>query len=215
MDIKTARAFLLDQVPLRDQLLFPPVFKSAYAAVNSLVADTPFLKVPSATFNRGRLLTWAVDHAIEGLIQSGRWNVDYRWASFGSPHPTGQYLEIRPSLSRITVSQIRDPRQQPRDTRFRENARVFNSPLLFAEMEQDRVTGRPSLLLCHGHHDLNFIQFGIPNAKSKYGYIFRTGNLLSMPQDVTPQVPPAEDTSFKDALTLKEQIAKWLKDHGG
>ena len=215
MDVKTARAFLVDQVPPKDQVLLPSVFRSAYAVVRVTVKDTQFLKVPSATFNRGRLITWAVDHAVENLIRSGKWNVDYRWALFGEPHPTGKYLEILPPQSRITISQVVDQRRQPRNVKFRENARLFNGPLLFQEMEDDRVAGRPALLLCHGYQELKFIQFGIPSVRSRYGYICRTDNLLDLPQDVTLSGPPVEDTSFRDTITLKEQITKWLTDHGG
>ena len=215
MDIAGTKAFLVDQVPLKHQVLLPPVFRSAYAAVRDIVKKIPFLRVPSATFNRGRLITWAVDHAVENLIRSGRWNVDYRWASFGGPNPTGKYLEILPPQSRIIISQVANPRCQPRDVKFRENARLFNGPLLFPEMEEDGVTGRPAILLFHGHQELGFIHLGIPNAMSRYGYISRTGNLLDLPQDVTHPGPPVEDTSFKDTITLKEQIAKWLRDHGG
>ena len=51
---------------------------------------------------------WApgLDHAIENLIQSGRWNVDYRWTSFGEPTPTGKYLEILPPRNREGVRKI-------------------------------------------------------------------------------------------------------------
>ena len=136
-----------------------------------------------------------------------------------------------------------NPRCQPRDVKFRENARLFNDPFLFPEMEEDRVTGRPAILisrlprkrrlfndpflfpeivtgrpailLFHGYQELGFIHLGIPNSKSGYNYILRTGNLLELPQDVTHPGPPVEDTSFKDTITLKEQIAKWLRDHGG
>ena len=214
MDIAGIKAFLVDQVSPKHQVLLPPVFGSAYAAVRATVKDTPFLSVQSATFNRGRLITWAVDHAVENLIRSGKWNVDYRWASFGKPNPTGKYLEILPPQSRITISQVANPRLQPRDVKFRDNARLYNYPLLFPEMEEDCVTGRPAILLFHGHQDLRFIHLGIPDAKSRYSYICRTGNLLDLPHDVTHPGPPVEDTSFKDTITLKEQIAKWLRDHG-
>ena len=166
MDIAGKKAFLVDQVPPKHQVLLPPVFRSAYAAVRAIVRDTPFLSVPSAKFNRGRLITWVVDHAVEKLIQSGRWNVDYRWASFGNPNPTGKYLEILPPQSRITISQVANPQLQPRDVKFRENARLFNGPLLFPEMGEDRVTGRPSILLFHGYRELGFIHLGIPTRRA-------------------------------------------------
>jgi hypothetical protein len=217
MDTGAALAFLKDQVPVRQQVLLPTVFKSAYIAVASLVKDVPFLKVPSATFNRGRMVTWAVDHAVENHIKSGQWNVEYRWVSFGSPKPTGKYLEILPPESRMTISQVADPRKQPRDVAFRANARLFNSPFLFDDMEADRnvITGRPALLLAHGHQDLSFLHIGMPHADGKYGFICRTQNLLTLPQEVQQPGPPVEDTSFKDTMTLKDQIAKWLRDNKG
>lgn len=214
MDTAAASAFLRDQIPVSQQILLPPVFKAAYSAVESLVKDTPFLKVPSATFNRGRVITWAVDHAVENLIKSGQWSVDYRWVAFGSPKPTGKYIEILLPESRITISQVADPSKQPRNVHFRENARLFNTPFLFEEMDEERViTGRPSFLLVHGHQDLNFLHFGFPHAVRKYGYICRTINLLTLPQEVPQPGPPAEDTSWQDTMTLKNQIQKWLKDN--
>lgn len=217
-DTAKALAFLRDQVPVRQQVILPTVFRSAYSAVAMLVKDSPFLKVPSATFNRGRMVTWAVDHAVESLIKSGGWNVEHRWVAFGSPKPTGKYLEILLPESRLTISQVADPRKQPRNVVFRENARAFNSPFLFVEMEDDkpRITGRPSILLVHGHQDLNFLQLGIPNANQRYGYICRTVNLLTLPQEVVQPGPPVEDTSFQeDTMTLKDEIAKWLRDNKG
>ncbi|HLG54443.1 MAG TPA: hypothetical protein VI485_03870 [Vicinamibacterales bacterium] len=215
MDTPAALAFLSDQIPVKHQVLLPPVFRSAYNAVNALANDTPFLKVPSAIFNRGRMVTWAVDYAIENLIQSGRWNVDYRWATFGSPKVTGKYIEIILPQSRMMISQISDPTRQPRNVGFRENARVFNSPFLFKEMDEDRITGRPSFLLVHGHQELSFLHIGIPHATRRYGYICTSTNLLNLPHEVVAPGPPAEDTSFNDTMTLKDQIERWLKDHGG
>jgi hypothetical protein len=217
MDVEGARAFLNDQFPIRQQIMLPPVFRAAYAAVELLAKDSPFLKVPSATFNRGRLVTWAVDHGVENLIKSGQWNVDYRWRTFGAPKPTGSYLEIRFSHSVMTISQVADPTRQPRDVVFRENARLFNSPLLpFEELQTEpRVLGLPGLLLIHGHQDLSFLHGAMPHAERKRRYICRTPNLLTLPYEVTQTGPPTEDTSFNDTMTLKEEIAKWLRDRRG
>ena len=217
MDVSAALEFLNDQFPVRQQVLLPPAFKAAYTAVADLVRDTPFLKVPSATFNLGRILTWAVDHAVEHLIQSGQWNVDYRWQTFGSPTATGSYVEIRFSHSKMTISQIADSSQQPRNVHFRENARLFNSPLLpFAELKDvHSVTGRPSLLLIHGHRQLSFLHAAMPHAVRRHAYICKTPNLLTLPQEVVQTGPPVEDTTFRNTLTLKAQIEKWLRDNEG
>jgi hypothetical protein len=217
MDVTAAHEFLNDQFPVRDRALLPPAFKAAYSAVAAVVRDTPFLNVPSAAFNRGRLLTWAVDHAVEGLIKAGRWNVDYRWRTFGAPKPTGAYIEILLAHSKMTISQVADPSQQPRNVQFRENARLFNSPLLpFDELrDESRVTGRPSLLLIHGHQDLTFIYGAMPHAVRQKAFICRTSNILALPQEVAPTGPPVEDTTFRDTLTLKTEIEKWLRDNNG
>lgn len=214
MDTAAARAFLTDQIPVRSQVLLPPVFKAAQQAVAILANDVPFLRVPSAKFNRGRLISWAVDLGVEQLIKSGSWNVEYRWSTFGAPKPTGSYLEILPSHSRITISQIADASKQPRNVQFRENARLVNKTFLFEEMREEiEITGRPSFLLVY-NSNLSFMHFAMPHATRKYGYIYKTSNLLSLPQAVPQPGPPVEDTSFEDTMTLKEQIAKWLKDNG-
>ncbi len=219
MDVSSAREFLKDQFPVRQQVLLPPVVKAAYSAVADLVHDTPFLQIPSATYNRGRMLTWAVDHAVENLIRSGRWNVDYRWRTFGSPKATGSYLEIRFSHSKMTISQIADSSVQPRNVHFRENARLFNSPLLpFEELKNESpvtVTGRPSLLLIHGYQELSFLHAAMPHAVRRRAYICKTANLLTLPQEVTQTGPPVEDTTFRNTITLKTQIEKWLRDNEG
>ena len=217
MDVSAALEFLKDQFPIHQQVLLPPVVKAAYTAVADLVRDTPFLRVPSATFNLGRVLTWAVDHAVENLIQSGQWEVDYRWRTFGSPQATGSYIEIRFSHSKMTISQTPDSSRQPRNVHFRENARLFNSPLLpFAELKNERsVTGRPSLLLIHGHKELSFLHVAMPHAVRRHVYICKTANLLTLPQEVIQTGPPVEDTTFRNTLTLKAQIEKWLRDNAG
>ena len=219
MDVSAAREFLKDQFPVRQQVLLPPVLKAAYSAVADLVRDTPFLQIHSATYNRGRMLTWAVDHAVENLIRSDRWNVDYRWRTFGSPKATGSYLEIRFSHSKMTISQIADSSVQPRSVYFRENARLFNNPLLpFEDLKNESsvtVTGRPSLLLIHGHQKLSFLHVAMPHAVRRRAYICKTTNLLTLPQEVTQTGPPVEDTTFRNTLTLKTQIEMWLRDNEG
>ena len=218
MDSAAASAFLNDQIPVKQQVLLPPAFRSAYAAVKELVNDVPFLKVGSAEFNVGRLRTWAVDHAVENLIKSGQWNVDHRWRTFGNPKPTGKYLEILLSHSKMTISQVADPKKQPRNVRFRENARLFNHPFLpFEDLKADaEISGRPAFLMLHGHQDLDFLHAAMPYATRRYGYICRTANLLTLPYEVTQKGPAPEDTSFKEStIQLKDQIAKWLKDNHG
>src|SRR6185295_3733135 len=45
-----------NQVPIRHRILFPPVFKNAYAAAEAIAKAEPVLQEPSAEDNRGRLI---------------------------------------------------------------------------------------------------------------------------------------------------------------
>jgi hypothetical protein len=164
MDFVTAEQFLLNQIPIRHRILFPPVFKSAYAAVETIVKAEPVLQEPSAEDNRGRIVSWAVDRGFRRLIESGTWPVDYRWAFFAKP--TGRYLQVRLSHSLLSISQVADPTIQPRDVVFRQNARINNREPYFALPEFDdtrAVAGLPSFLLIHGYQELAFAHIGVPH----------------------------------------------------
>jgi hypothetical protein len=211
-----AEAFLLDQVPLHLRPVIPATLKLAYAAASVLINGEPILQVPSARDNRGRIIQWAVDLGFERVCSSGEWPFECRWRPFQKP--TGRYLEIRPSHSVITISQVADPKKQPRDVRFRANKRLATQGWLRnlprADGPEDPA-GIPHILLAHGHQGLNFVHLGIPNENHRRGYICRTANLLLMPHGVRPDVPPPEDTDFQAVMSLKEQIDRWRKDNDG
>lgn len=214
MDTIDASHFLSDQVPRERQALLPPTLKTAYAAVQVLIANEPILQVPSAVDNRGRLISWAVDLGIERLIKSGQWPVECRWQQF--EQPTGRYLEVLLSHSRLTISQVAAPKTQPRDVGFRHNARLINDPFLpFTELADDRkIQGLPCFLLVHGHQTLDFTHICVPHPRHHRNYIFRTPNLLLTPHLVASTVPPVEHTEFEDTMTLKEEIEKWRRHNG-
>ncbi|MDQ0324227.1 hypothetical protein J2R99_000076 [Rhodopseudomonas julia] len=190
--------------------------KTAYQTVEKIVADEPVFQVPSAVDNRGRIVAWAVDLAFVRLIDSGRLPFDYQWKTFN--HPTGRYLEIRPSHSVVTISQVADPKKQPRSVRFRENGRMNNEPFFplpeFADEQE--IKGFPHLLLVHGHQQLNFAHLTVPHPMHHRDYRFRTDNLLHMAHEVPTSGPPVEDTDtdFESTELLKQDIEKWRKDHG-
>jgi hypothetical protein len=216
MDTVSAERFLLDQVPMRDRALFPTTLKTAYSAVRILVGQEPILQTPSAEDNRGRIISWAVDLAFERLVKTGQWGVDCRWKEFA--RPTGRYLEIRLSHSVLSISQIANPRQQPRNVVFRETARLLNDEIfLFPDMEAEarKVKGLPHFLLVHGYQELDFAHIAIPHVDHERGYLYRTPNLIMMPHVVPSEEPPPEDTDAAAILTLKEEIEKWQRDHGG
>lgn len=209
-----AEAFLKDQISPALRSLIPLTLKTAYEAAQALIKDEPILNVVSAADNRGRVVQWAVDLGFERLVKSGQWPFDCRWQYFEKP--TGRYLEILPSHSVLTISQISEPRKQPRDVKFRANKRLNSQPWLtgLPKIEEPKSVGLPHVLLIHGYQDLNFAHLGIPNENQKKGYHYRTANLMLMPHAVAAPAPPVEDTDYEAVMTLKEEIDKWRKDNG-
>lgn len=209
-----AEAFLLDQIPLKLRTMIPQTLKMAYDAVSAHIVETPFLNVPSAQDNRGRLVQWAVDYGFQKLVESGQWPFEMRWRPFEVP--TGRYLEIRASHSVLTISQVEDPQQQPRNVHFRANKRLNNQRWIsgLPNPEGNGTNGLPHVLLVHGHQTLNFSHLGIPNEVHARGYLFRTPNLMLMPHAVTTQEPPVEQTDIDAVMTLKQEIDKWRRDNG-
>jgi hypothetical protein len=213
--LEYAEAFLQDQIPLPLRALIPTTLKQAYDATAVLATGEPILNVTSAQDNRGRVIQWAVDLGFQRLCESGQWPFDFRWRHF--ERPTGRYLEILPSHSIITISQVADPKSQPRDVRFRENKRLNGQAWLRGLPQPDcqkPTDGVPHVLLVHGHQTLNFAHLGIPKDEQGKGYHYRTQNLMLMPHAVPSPEPPPEDTDIEAIITLKEQIDKWRRDYG-
>jgi hypothetical protein len=214
MDTVSAQHFLLDQMPMKNWPLIPTTLKSAYTAAGILIKQEPILQIESAVDNHGRIISWAVDVGFERLVKTGQWPFECRWKPFAQP--TGRYLEIRLSHSVMSISQVSNPGKQPRNVIYRENGRLNNEPFFdLDEFKDEReVHGLPHFLLVHGYKELDYAYLGVPHALHKRDYIYRTQNLLMMPHVVPADAPPVEDTDFDAAMTLKEEIEKWRKDHG-
>lgn len=209
-----AEAFLRDQVPPALRALIPATLKTAYEAASRLIADEPILNVASAQDNRGRIVQWAVDLGFERLCLSGQWPFEPRWRYF--ERPTGRYLEIRPSHSVLTISQVADAKNQPRDVAFRENKRLSGQAWLRGLPRPDDETplgGEPHILLVHGYQELNFAHLGIPRGEHHKGYHYRSPNLMLMPHLVSTPEPPPEETDIEAILTLKDEIDRWRRDN--
>lgn len=215
MNDKQGELFLLDQIPMRERSFIPSTIRDAHAAVALFMQNEPALGVQSALDNRGRFISYALDKGFERLIESGQWPFDKRWVPFAKP--TGHYLEIRTSHAVVTISQVEDPTAQPRDVKFRANLRYSQQiPLPLSEFTDDlRVIGVPHVVLVHGHQQPRFAHLALPNERHDLGWIYRTPNLMSMPHAVPVAVPPVEQTDIEAVVTLKEEIDKWRRDHGG
>jgi hypothetical protein len=203
--------FLRDQLSAKQQALLPKTLRAAYKAAAELARDQPILETPSARDNRGRLVSWAVDHAIERLIKTGHWPFDYRWAPYAKP--TGRYLQIRLQAATMSVSQVDKPKKPPRHAIFRANAAMLNSKFLFPEMEQQRrVDGLPAFVLIHGHQELSFMHIGMAHPRD-YRWLYKTPNLLQMPHAIESTEPPVEATDEEAIITLKQEIERWRRDN--
>lgn len=208
--------FVADQFPKKYWPRIPTTLRTAYLAVEKLVEEEPILKIESAQDNKGRLITYAVDFGFQRLIESGGLPFDYRWNSFA--RPTGRYLEIRLPHSIITISQVADPKKQPRNVVFRANGRINNEPFFdlpeFAD-EQD-VKGVPHFLLLHGHRSLEFAHLAVPHPIHHRNFRYKSENLLNLPHEIETEVPATEDTDtdFEALNLLKDDIAKWRRDNG-
>ncbi|WP_445681126.1 hypothetical protein [Radicibacter daui] len=195
--------------------MIPATLRTAYKAAQELANSDPILQIESAVDNRGRLISWATDLGFKRLIESGKLPFDYAWRPFVMP--TGRYLQIRLSHSVLTISQVANPRRQPRSVRFRENGCVNNQPFFdfpdFAT-EQD-VIGLPHLLLIHGHQELHFAHLTVPHPEHAKGFRYRSGNLMKIPHLVETSEPAVENTDadLDDLISLKEEIEKWRRDN--
>lgn len=205
--------FFKDQLPPRNWLTIPTVLRTAYAAATELVKNNPILQVESAEDNKGRLISWAVDFGLKRAVDNGSLPCDYRWRPFDKP--TGRYLELRFPHSTASVSQVENPKRQPRNVVFRENARLRAPDLLSEIEEKEPLSGAPHFLLVHGYQELNFAHFGAPSATSKKMWGWLSDNLMTLPHEMPSEGPEPEDTDINlDELNLlKEDIERWMKDN--
>lgn len=215
-------------VLVRDQIApgtwprFATVLRTAYAAADDMVKDNPILQVNSAADNKGRLIQWAVDFSLERAVETGLLQCDYRWRPFAKP--TGQYLELLFNHSRLTVSQVENPKRQPRNVVFRENARLGNGQGLLElgdqviedESIETEIKIPPHILLVHGHQRLQFAHLAVPSPNSKRDFLWSSVNLVNLPHELEETGPAIEDTDYdlNEMKLLKERIEKWQKDNG-
>lgn len=214
MDTVSAEHFVADQFPRALQSLIPTTLKTAYDQAAIIAKSDPVFQIESAVDNRGRLITWTVDFAFKRAIESGKLPFDFRWRPFAKP--TGRYLEIRLSHSVATISQIADPKHQPRNVVFRQNKRLNNEPFFDLDEFRDEreVHGLPHFIIAHGHQDLSFAHIGVPHAVHQRDWIYRTPNLMQMPYALPEETLPIEDTDFDATMELRDEIEKWRRDNG-
>lgn len=205
--------FFKDQLPQVKWPTIPTVLTTAYAAAQDLIENSPILQVESARDNGGRVVTWAVDFGLKRAIENGSLPCDFRWCEFAKP--TGRYLELKFSHSTASVSQVRNPKRQPRNVVFRENARLQSPDLLSVLEEEKPVTGLPHFFLVHGYQNLDFAYFGLPSPNSARKWEWQSDNLMRLPHILASEGPATEDTDIdlEELGLLKEDIERWMRDN--
>ena len=214
MDTVSAAQFVRDQIPPTLQSLIPTTLRTAYNQAALIVKSDPVFQIESAVDNRGRLIAWAVDFGFKRLIDSGQWPYDYRWRHFAKP--TGRYLEVRLPHSLLTISQVSDPKRQPRNAVYRQQKRLNNEPFFDLDefREDNSINGLPQFIVIHGHQDLNFVHIGVPHCLHDRDWIYRTPNLLNLPHVMQSGLPEAEETDYEALITLRDEIQKWRRENG-
>ncbi len=212
----SAKHFVDSEFGPAHRALIPGALKSAYDAVEALYKEEPLFDVMTAKIGRGHVVAWAVDRQIERLLIARRLPFEYKWAPF--ERPTGRFLQIRLPSSTLSINQLPQPTDIPRDAYFRTNRVLNNNPLLplNAEIEDERrVAGLPHLILTHGYQELSFAHIGVLHPRPKrFGWIYRTPNLLKAIRVVESEHTPAEEAADVEAVvTLKDEIARWLRDN--
>lgn len=214
-----ADVFVRDQIAPDLWPKFSTLLRTAYAAADDLVRDNPILQVGSAEDNKGRIIAWAVDFAMERAVETGAFPCECNWRPFDEP--TGRYLELRFAHSRLTISQVANPKMQPRNVGFRENARLGNGQWAFdfhSEVieKEEEISGLPHILFLHGYKNLEFAHLAVPSPTSRRSFLWRSQNLMKLPHEVPQTGPAPEDTDYdlNEMKLLKERIEKWQQDNG-
>lgn len=109
----SAKRFVDAEFPAIHRALIPSALQAAYNAVETLYKEEPLFDAETARIGKGHTVAWAVDRQMERFIQGGRLPFDYRWASF--ERPTGKYLQVRLRSSTLSINQLAQPTDIPRD----------------------------------------------------------------------------------------------------
>ncbi len=208
-----AKRFVDAELPPSQRVVIAPALRSAYAAVDQLYQQEPLFSVESAIIGKGHIVAWAVDRQIERLLVSGQLPYDYRWSPF--ERPTGKYLQIRLPMSTLSVSQLALPTDVPRHAHFRQNRILSNAPFLNLEgfEEESQIGGLPHLLLAHGYQQLSFAHLGVLHPEPhRFGWIYRTPNLLKEVHVVETDMPSEEAADAEAVVTLRDEIARWVRE---
>jgi hypothetical protein len=213
-----AEQFVDDEVPPDRRHLIPSAIRRAYAAADRTMAQSPYFGTPGGKYQRGDLIMLAASYEFEVLVKEQALPFDGIWEFFA--RPTGKHYVMLTPRSRITTSQIDDPRKRPRRAVFRANYAELNDKFLFDYMnaaaerqaEEAKRDGERRLIhILHGYQELQFVHLAYPHP-GRNGHIYRSSNLLKMPHEVTSDLPPEEGPADSPNPEALDKLNRHLRE---
>src|SRR5438094_328036 len=120
LNMTEAEKFIEQEVPPLRRAVLPKALRAAYEAVDLTLGETAYLQIPGAKMAAQRtLLLYAVEFALQGLVDKGDWPFTYEYEF--NRRPTGRHLAIITPNAILTASQLQDGDAQPRWAGYREN----------------------------------------------------------------------------------------------
>lgn len=219
MEVRDAAGEFVDEEwPLAHRHLIPSALRRAYAATDEMIEREPRLQTPGGRYQRGDLINLATSYELEKLVKTGKLPFDGEWSFFAKP--TGKYYVIITPRSRITTSQVENPQKRPRRAVHRTNYAELNEQSLFDSIndeitqkleEAKRDQERRLLHILHGYQVLQFAHITYPHPE-KNRHIYRTGNLLGLPHEVSSDLSPQEGPATSPDPEVVESIERRLRD---
>ncbi|CFX36120.1 conserved protein of unknown function [Candidatus Filomicrobium marinum] len=191
--------------------LVPPALKRAYATVEHVIDEQPWLATPSARYGRGDLVRLASEYEFYKLIQTGALPFEPSWEPYS--RPTGKHLVMRTKRALITINQVESPSTMPRKAVFRNTFGLPNTSFLFEDWnrEIEERADRKHLLLVHGYQELTFSNLAMPNVETKQ-IAWKSANLLDLPHQVTEPAKDEGPTDSPDPEAI-ENIIRMINDN--
>jgi hypothetical protein len=206
-----AEQFLNTEVPPRLHPLIPSTLRRAYAAATEMVDRHPQLSTPGGKYQRGDLIAIAADYEFELLVKSNSLPFEPSWEYYA--RPTGKHFVMRSARAHITISQVEDPTQRPRNAVYRNRFALSNIGFLFKEMneEVERDKERRLIHIVHGYQTLTFAHLTLPHPHRNKN-VWSSRNLLNIPHVVTSDLPASEGPSESPTPETIENLSRHLRD---
>jgi hypothetical protein len=207
-----AEEFLEKEFPPELRPLIPSALRRAYAAADEMIERHPQLATPRARYQRGDLVAVAADYEFELLVKVGSLPFEPSWEYYA--RPTGKHFVMRSRRAHITISQLEDPTQKPRNAVFRNRFALPNGRYLFEYMNEEVERDKALRLIhvLHGYQDSTFAHLTLPHPHENR-HVWSTRNLMGIPHVVASDLPKAEGPAESPEPETIENLERHLRDN--